>query len=292
MKHTLENAFLTLTVNHSGAEICNLISKETKQEYIWEGDANIWGGTAPVLFPIIGALKDNCYTYKGQTYSLPKHGFIRANNDLEVVEKSETKLSLRYKYNEQSLLMYPFEFEFIVTFSLEDNKVIVHHEVINHGTDEMLFSLGGHPAFACPIMEGGSLEDYYIEFNETENTETHLISEAGLANGKTAPSLSNTNKLTLTDNIFDADALIYKNLKSTSFTLKNTRNSRQLEVSTSDFDYLGIWSKPKAPYVCIEPWLGITDAEDTTGKFEDKEGVLKLDAKKSFEASYCFTITE
>lgn len=291
MTYTIENDFLEAKINSIGAELCSLVSKTTQQQYMWHGDAGIWAGTAPVLFPIVGALKEGSCMYKDQEYAIPKHGFIRNNENLEVKQLSASSITFSYKYSDKTLVIYPFRFEFRVTFRLEGNKLMIDHKVINSGEEEMLFSLGGHPAFKCPLQEGEDYSDYYIEFEEAEHDVRHLLSENGLTNGKTREVLNDSNKLPLTHTLFDEDALIFKNLKSRKATLKNTKNSKQLVVCYPGFDYMGIWAKPNGDFVCIEPWLGITDAEDSTRKLEEKEAMLKLN-KGEFEATYSFEIIE
>jgi len=292
MKHTLENKFLQVSINHRGAEISSIISKKTEQEYIWQADSAIWGSSAPVLFPIIGALKNNNYTYKDNTYTVPKHGFIRHNVSLEILEKTDTLVTLGYKSSEETLKLYPFEFEFSITYSLEGTKLSIQHSVKNNGNETMLFSLGAHPAFNCPLNEGEHYSDYFIEFDQEETDVTHELNLTGLTNGGTHPVLFNTKQLNLTPHIFDNDALIFKNLKSRTATLKNVKNTQEIRVQFDDFNYLGIWAKSNAPFVCIEPWLGITDAENGSGKFEDKEGLLTLESDTTFKAAYSIEVSE
>lgn len=290
--HKLENNQLTVSIQHKGAEISSIKSKKTAQEYIWQADRAIWGSSAPVLFPIIGALKDDCYTYKGNTYTVPKHGFIRHNMSLEVLEKTDTSVTLGYTSSEETLRIYPFEFEFSITYALIDYKLTVSHTVKNNGNDEMLFSLGAHPAFNCPLNDGEHYSDYFIEFDQEETDVTHELSEAGMTTGGSHGVLFNSKQLNLTPHIFDNDALIFKNLKSRTATLKNVKNSTEIQVQFDDFNYLGIWAKSNAPFVCIEPWLGITDAENGSGKFEEKEGMLTLEANNVFKAMYSIEISE
>jgi len=278
MIHTLENSFLK--------------SKKTGNEYMWDANPEIWKSFAPVLFPIIGALKNNCYTYKGNKYSIPKHGFIRNNSNLEIESKTSDTLTLKYKYNEETLKMYPFMFVFSISFHLHDNTLTINQKIENLGKKEMLFSIGAHPAFKCPIQENQNYEDYYIEFEEKEIASTWELAEGGLTSGKTHLVLHHTNKLPLTKSLFNSDALIFKNLKSKKVCLKNLINRNNITIHFTDFNYLGIWAKPNASFVCIEPWLGITDDVNCTGKLENKEGMIKLEQKKTFTADYSIEIDE
>ncbi|MGQ1785526.1 aldose 1-epimerase family protein [Saccharicrinis sp. GN24d3] len=286
MIHTIQNNFLSVSVLHKGAEISSLKSLKTGQEFMWNANPDIWGSHAPVLFPIIGCLKDGKYNYKGKEYSIPKHGILRNNENLELESISKDSLTLKYTYDAHSLKMFPFEFEFYITFKLVESKLIVDHKVVNLGDNEMLFSLGAHPGFNCPLKEGEKYSDYYLEFEHSETDHTWNVSKEGLISGEAELVLDNTNILPLTDTLFDKDALIFKNLKSRLVSLKNKNNDTTLTLSFPDFNYLGIWAKPKAPFVCIEPWLGIADSEDSNGNFEEKEGVIKVKAKEMFEAGF------
>ncbi len=292
MKYSIENQHISVKIQHKGAEICSLKSKKTNQEFMWDANPDIWGSYAPVLFPIIGLLKHDCYSYKGKEYSIPKHGFVRNNTRLELANKTEESLTLILQYNEETLKIYPFKFAFYITFELKEKTLKVKHRIENMGSEELLFSLGGHPAFRCPLNDSEDYTDYYLEFENTETADTWLLSDNGLISESTSPVLINTKKLELTKDMFDKDALIFKKLKSKKVTLKNSKNDTSLSLAFPDFKYLGIWAKPAAPFVCIEPWLGIADSDNSTGEFEKKEGIIKLHAHKSFEAEFDITIQE
>lgn len=292
MIYKIESDKLSVSVKKIGAELCSIVSKESGVEYMWEADPSIWGGSAPVLFPIIGCMKGDGYTYKGKRYTLPKHGFIRNSEDATVVEKSREAISLNFKYSEETLEMYPFKFSFTVTFRVEESRLLVTHNVENLGDDEMIFSLGGHPAFSCPFNSNEKYSDYYIEFETEESAESYSLSSEGLITGETTQPMKNSNILKLTDTLFDSDALMFKDMKSTKATLKSRVNSQELSISYPGFSYLGIWAKPAAPYVCIEPWIGISDSENSSGNLEEKEGVISLSGLESYSASFEIEISE
>lgn len=292
MIHFIENNYLQVSIQHKGAEICSIQSKTTNIEYMWNANPDVWGSYAPVLFPVIGSLKNNSYTYKGENYSVPKHGFIRNNNNLQVVLKTVDSLTLEYKYDEETLKMFPFKFVFSIAFQLIDNKLEVKHKVENLGNEEMFFSLGAHPGFKCPIHKHETYEDYYIQFEEKEFDRTWELSKNGLTTGKTHSVLNNTDKLPLTKSLFSADALIFKSLKSNKVSLMSRHNRYKISLNFADFNYLGLWAKPSAPFICIEPWLGITDDENCSGKLEEKEGIRCLDANSIFSAKYQIEIHE
>jgi galactose mutarotase-like enzyme len=152
----------------------------------------------------------------------------------------------------------------------------------------MYYSLGGHPGFKCPIFEGEKYEDYYIEFEQIENDSTWKVTTDGLIDVTTVPCLENTNRLQLHPLIFENDALIFKNLKSKKATLKTDAHTFGVEVSFSDFNYLGVWAKPNTPFVCIEPWLGISDSINTNKDFTQKEGIQRL--KGGTKQEYVYSI--
>lgn len=284
---SIQNTHLKISVQDKGAELCSIISLKNGKEYMWNADPMFWGSFAPVLFPIIGALKEGEYVYNEKKYSVPKHGFIRNNENLQFHQISENTIAYSLKYNEESLKNYPFKFEFFIRFILEDNSILVEHEVVNHSkTDEMYFSLGGHPAFKCPINEDEVYEDYYLEFEKIENVETWEVLSSGLINSTTRPLLENTTQLNLHKNLFDKDALILKEHNSKKVSLKSRKSNDSVTVEYKDFPYLGIWAKPESNFVCIEPWLGISDSHDTDQNFKTKEGILKLKAQSNFTASF------
>lgn|SRR5690606_2567574 len=287
-EYTIQNEYLTVVIQDTGAEISSIKDNHSK-EYIWQADPNIWGSHAPVLFPIIGALKNGTYTYDGVLYGVPKHGFIRNNKNLKVLKHSKSTLQLQYIYSDETLKNYPFQFEFIITFSLKKKSLEVHHQVKNHtANQEMLFSLGGHPAFKCPLTPEENYNDYVLKFQYNESSDRHLIDENGLQNGETLPFFNNQDTIELQHSLFKDDALIFKDLKSRKVSLAHKIKGEVLSVSFEDFNYLGVWAKTDGNFVCIEPWLGITDHADTNGDFKQKEGILTLAGGETFNA--CFTI--
>ena len=288
---TLQNEKLKITVNKTGAELCEITSTKGKTQFMWDGNPSVWGSYAPNLFPIIGALKDNSFIFESKTYNLPKHGFVRHNKDIMLHEQTDGRLTFKLVSNEDLFKIYPFKFEFYISFKLEDNKIEVIHTVKNTDTKTMYFSVGAHPAFKCPVFNDENYDDYFLEFEHVENSKTHLINmENGLISSQTAPLLNNTNQLPLVHDLFNKDALIFKDLKSKKVALKSKRQGEILSVTYHDFPYLGIWAKPNGNYVCIEPWLGIADNESTNQQLTEKEGIISLTPNTTFEATYTIEI--
>lgn len=286
MKHQIENERYAVQINEVGAELCSFKSKQSGLEYVWQGDAKYWGSTSPVLFPIIGALKNGVYSYKGHEYSIPKHGFIRHNENLTIDRKATNEVTFSYDSDAEVKKHYPFDFHFEITFLLEDNKLTVSHIVENKGTNEMLFSLGGHPAFNCPLLPNESYDDYYLEFDQEQTLPTTVLSGNGLQTDETFDVIQNSSRIDLTEDLFANDALIFKDIVSKKVALKNHQNPHSIEVTYFDFKNLGVWAKHKAPFICVEPWLGVTDHENTTGDFEKKEGVLSLSSNEVYHAKF------
>ncbi len=285
--HSLENNKLKISVKNTGAELCKIKSVNHDTDFMWDANPMVWGSFAPNLFPIIGALKEDTYTFENQKYTLPKHGFVRNNTHVKLLEQTLDSLTFGLSYSEETLKSYPFKFQFFITYTLKDNEIDILHTVKNLDDKIMYFSIGGHPAFKCPVFENENYDDYYLEFENIENSKTHLINMAnGLISSKTKPMLNHTKKLNLYHNLFNEDALIFKDLISRKVALKSEKKGEILNVNYNDFNYLGIWAKPDGDYVCIEPWLGIADSETTNQNFKEKEGVLTLAPHKTFKASY------
>jgi len=292
MKHSIQNETLQVSVKETGAELCSIKSIASGQEFIWQANPDIWGSHAPNLFPVIGCLKNNGFIHEGKEYAMPKHGFIRNNSDIKLLEKVENRLSFLLKSNANTRKVYPFEFEFKIHFILEANQLRVVHEITNTGDGEMLFNLGGHPAFNCQIQDDEAYSDYYLEFEEKETLNTWNLAEGGLIKCEGRQVLENEKQIDLHPEIFANDALIFKNLKSSAVSLKCKKADFELKVSFGDFPYLGLWAKPHAPYVCIEPWIGIADSANTNREFNNKELIQKLPSSESFSAEYSIEIKE
>ena len=290
MKHQIQNKNFSVEVNEKGAELCSFKSKETGLEYVWQGDKAFWGSTAPVLFPIIGALKNGEYTHNEKTYAVPKHGFIRNNQNLVIKNKEDNAITFFYASNEALKTDYPFDFEFEITFTLIENTLTVAHQVTNTGTEEMLFSLGGHPAFNCPLHSNENYDDYFLEFDKIQNLNSIVLSTNGLLTDNIISLVQNSAILPLTTDLFANDALIFKDIDSKKVTLRSSNHANSISVTYSDFSNLGVWAKYQAPFVCIEPWLGVTDHENATGVFKEKDGIIILPFQEKYQAMFSIEI--
>jgi galactose mutarotase-like enzyme len=289
---TIKNKFLQVSVKEIGAELCSIKSVKSSKEYVWQVNPDVWNSHAPNLFPVIGCLKDGGYIYKGKEYKCPKHGFFRNNKNVSLLEKTENSVTYRLSYSEESLKIYPFKFKINIKYILEENQLHVEHTIWNLGEEKMLFSLGGHPGFNCPMNEDEAYSDYYLEFEIPETDQSWRVQQDGLIGKDTISVFNAPGIVNLHPSLFDNDALIFKNLKSKKVSLKSRKSKQVLSMEYKDFPYLGIWAKPNANYVCIEPWIGIADSYNSDRNFETKEGLVSISAKQSFAATYTISIEE
>lgn len=288
MIKTISNSFLTVTVKDIGAEITSI--KDSKnQEYIWQADPTVWGRHSPVLFPIVGKLANNQYCHDGKAYTLNQHGFAR-DMRFSFVQETETGLSCQLLPTQETTQNYPFEFSLLIHYRLVNNSVEVCYEVKNNDTKVMPFSIGAHPAFALSWGENDRIEDYYIEFEKPETADTRHLDNNSLLSDETERILTDESVIPLKEDLFIRDALILLELESEKVSLKSYKHNHKVTVAFSGFPYLGIWAKPKANYVCIEPWHGHVDPADTDGILINKPGIIRLDPGSVFKCNYFIQI--
>jgi galactose mutarotase-like enzyme len=282
---TIRNGTWAAKISEAGAELKNLTDLSTGQEYMWQADPAWWAGTAPVLFPIIGGLKEGAYSLEGRQYKLPSHGFARVS-EFSVSRAGADSAELTLIASPKTRENYPFEFALKVSFALEHAGLAVRYEVTNTGTGQMLFSIGSHPAFNLPFA-GGALENYYVLFEKEEELVRWFFKDGMVEAGKTAEAFDNARVISIGRGTFDQGIMIFKHPASREFTIANSRNSRAIKVVTEGVPYLGIWSKPGgAPFLCIEPWHGIPDMSDTSGNLAEKEGIMSLEPRAVFATGY------
>ncbi len=275
---------IIIEVIQKGAELKSIRLGE--KEFMWDARPEYWGKTSPVLFPFVGGLKDGKFTYNGKEYKSGRHGFAR-DNEFELVEEGENFLRFLLKSNKETLKLYPFEFEFFITYEIKGNTVAIVYEVNNLTDGEMYFSLGAHPAFAC--NEEIDYTDFYLEFDKKEDADLYLL-EGMYIKDEPVKYLRNEDKIQLTEKLFEDDALVFNNLKSNTLTLKNNKNNDFVKVSLTGFPWLGIWAPLGAPFVCIEPWYGVADFVSHNGKIEEKVAINKLEKGENFEAIMEITV--
>lgn len=267
-RHLIQNEYLLAEVLSKGAEWCSLIDKQNGKEYLWQADPAIWPRHAPILFPFVGTLNGHAYILNGISHPMTHHGFAR-DHVFKKTESDSHFITLELTDTELSKNNYPFSFRLQVTFRLEGRMMIQSFVVQNTGNTPMPYSLGGHPGFhADPI------EDHAIEFDREEHLDTRVIAD-GLLTAETMPAI-NGKQIVLHRSVFNQDAFVFTKLKSNRFTLKHRYNGPVLTLDKGNFPQLGIWSKPAAPFVCIEPWHGTADFLGEKKEVFEKPGIIKL----------------
>ena len=278
---------LKIQTKKSGAELTSI--QYNGKEMLFQGtqvlDSNgniYWKRQAPILFPIVGQLKNSQTQIEGEIYEMSQHGFAR-DMDFEEISKTENKHHYLLKYNEETLKKYPYKFELHVIYEIIGDTLTVTYKVKNIDDKTIYFGLGGHPAFNCDYSNG----EYEIVFSENEDKIVFLKLKNGLIDTEKAQNILQDNKIYLKEDTFDNDAVIMKNLKSNKVVLQNHEtNQKILELDFTGFPYLALWSKKGAPFVCIEPWQNTADRIDSTQIYKDKENIIELPKDKEFEYKY------
>lgn len=291
MYTTLRSGTAEAVINSLGAELSSFKLLATGNEYIWSGNAEFWTGRSPVLFPIIGAARGGEIRTGGNTYSIGNHGFAR-RSEFTLIEATDTQAVFQLSYNEQTLASYPYRFNLILTYILSGNTLEISYRVENNDEQEILFQLGTHPAFHCPLDGQGTITDYVLEFSEHEQLERLFLSDAGLViSGKSETVLDNGQLLPLSHEMFFDGALVFRDVKSRTIALKSKLSGKSVTVTSKGFPDLGLWQPKNAPFVCIEPWQGIADGEDFTGELKDKTGIITLPQSSQFNSSLTIEIS-
>ena len=279
---TLSNDVISAQINTLGAELCSL-KNANNRESIWEGNPTYWGKHSPVLFPIVGTLKNNTYNHNNKEYQLTRHGFAR-DMEFELVGKTSSSASFSIHSNSTTLANYPFQFELQIQYIIVHSTLEITYTVINKDTTAIPFSIGAHPAFALP----GNFENYSLEFEKEEPLEYTLL-DNDLVSTQTETIATISNSIPLTYKLFERDALIFKKLQSNSLTILD-KEKPLLKVNFEDFPNLGIWTKVGAPFICIEPWFGYSDTIESNGNLFEKEGVIVLEANDTFQTKFSLEI--
>lgn len=275
----IENSDYAVTINPHGAELSGVFCKKNRHEYLWQGDPAVWSGRSPILFPVVGKLKNDVYTYNGQSYSMEKHGFAR-REDFTLTEQAEQALTLTFADCDKHRASYPFEYSLDVSYRLSRNVLNVCHRVTNRQQSPIYFSLGAHPGFFC--KPGVS----YLEFERDETVQARQLDESILISDQPVDFLNGQKVWPLQRDTFLKDAYILEGLCSGGLWVRNPATGRDVKASFGGAPYLGLWAKPGADYVCVEPWLGLNDDHHQTGRLEDKKGIVALDAGRVFSFEF------
>ena len=277
MKTTISNGFLQATILHKGAELCSL--KTLENEHIWNANPAFWSKHSPVLFPIVGTLKNNVYQFENNQFEMFRHGFARDMN-FNLIFSSQNQVSFSLNNSENTFVVYPFKFELIVTYILENKKLKIQYNVLNLDDKKIPFSIGVHPAFSLK----NDFKNYSLDFEFDEMLEFNLLQQ-DLLTDKTEKLQLIDKKMQLNYNLFRNDALVFKKLKSKTITISEY-GKPFLIVNFHQFPNLGIWTKKDAPFICIEPWFGFADEILTSGNILEKNGIILLDKKSEWHAEF------
>ncbi len=287
----LENDLLEVTINSFGAELSSITGKETGTQYLWDADEKFWKRSAPVLFPFVGSLKNKKYTVDGKDYPMGQHGFAR-DMEFSVVSETKDEAWFELRSNDDTLAKFPFEFVLKIGYRLDGNDIKVTWHVENPGDKELLFSIGGHPAFMCPVTEDGKQSDYYLKFDADKALTYGLLSGDGLLDRDDyLLGVDINGYCAIDEHMFDKDALIIEHFQASKVSLCTPDKKPYLTVSF-DAPLFGLWSPAGkgAPFVCIEPWYGRCDRADFSGELKDREYGNVLAVGETFEKSYDITI--
>ena len=281
---TLKNEYLTANLTEVGGELKSL--KYNDSEYIWEGKKEVWAGSCPLLFPICGGLKNDKYVLNGKEYTLQKHGYARFKT-FEIENKTDDSVVFLHKSDDETKKCFPFEYELRIIYTLVEKTIKIDYSVINKTDDTMYFSIGSHEGYYTP--EG--IEDYDVLFPQNETLNSNVL-YGNLLSNQQLPILKDSNVLPLYDKYFTIDALVFKDLKSKSATLRNRKTGRALRVDFPQDDYFLLWHKPNSPYICLEPWAGVPDTVGSSFDITEKEGIIALDGKSEYNHTHSITIIE
>lgn len=287
MLYTLKNNSAMLQIDSLGAEIKSF-KDVFGTEYMWSGDPAYWKRTAPVLFPIVGSLRNKTTVIDGQPYTMGQHGFAR-DMEFRVLYQSETRIVFCLKSNAETKKMYPYEFDLLITYTLEGSSYTCKYEVVNMDDRSIYFALGAHPGFNCPVVPGEPFENYQIEFGEPQTADCPYVQDNGvIAFHKRRRVIENAKVIPLNRELFAHDALIFDSLTSKTVRIVSRTTGRGVEMDFNGFDYLGIWQPrtDSTPFVCLEPWVGIADCDDSDGVYEHKRGIRRLEKSESFTVAY------
>lgn len=281
---TLKNTYLTAEISPRGAELKSLRSCDS--EYVWEGDAAWWGASCPILFPICSGLKDGKFTFEGKEYSLQKHGYARFKT-FSVESASDTSAVFLHCSDNETKEVYPFDYELRVIFTLVGKSLKIDYSVKNTGKGNMYFNIGGHEGYATP--EG--IEAYDVIFDKKVSLGASLL-DGNLLSDKAVLILENSDTLSLKEDYFSEDALIFRDVPSRCATLRRRGGGHAIRVEFPDAKHLLLWQVCGAPYICIEPWDGIPDVVGCSGDITEKESVVTLGAGENYVFSHTLTVLE
>lgn len=281
--HSIASDDLRASVKTHGAELCRL-QTGAGIDLLWSGDPAFWAGQAPVLFPVVGALKGGRLLHQGESYPMAKHGFAR-NRDFRLVRLTGHSCSFRLVDDPGTRTMYPFPFQLDLTFCITGPELRVQYDLHNPGDADLPASFGAHPAFRWPLLPGVPKQAHWLEFEKPEADLLPAVASDGLLTGPSKPSPLRGRHLALAEGLFSEDALIFRPAQSRAVRY-SAPGSPVLELAWDGFPQLGVWSKPGAGFLCIEPWRGYASPETFDGEFTGKPGVFLVSPGGTASAHY------
>ena len=283
--YQLQNNDLSIKVKSFGAELSSVFSFKNNIEYIWQAEESLWPRHAPNLFPIVGKLKDGTFNYKNTDYHLSQHGFAR-DKDFICIEKTETKLIFELTASAETLNNYPFHFSFQISYTLNENCLKTEYKIFNPDNTDLYFSVGAHPAFNCPLTENEKFEDYNLIFPLKNQLIINTLNDGLIKESTQIISLINNN-LKVSKSLFDNDALVLMNSQIEKISLISTQTNHGVTMECENCPYFGIWTKKNSEkFICLEPWYGIADMENSKSNIANKTGIIKLEPEQNFNCSY------
>lgn len=282
----INNENLSVIISEKGAELQSL--QYDQREYVWQGDSAYWAKHSPILFPVVGELKEGKYFFENKEYALPRHGFAR-DRLFEWYRDSASSVTFILKSDEGSLAVYPFQFTLKIIYKVEGTRLFCSYVVENNDTRALYFSIGGHPAFNLPLVGNLEYSDYSIWFNSDKVLERHLLFN-GLTGDDTETLNLPNNQLPMEHSLFYDDAIVLKKINSTSVKLSTYKDPHGLTLTFEGFPYFGIWAARDAPFVCLEPWCGIADNIHHDQQLIHKEGINELQVNESWQRTWSIEV--
>jgi len=289
MTYHLQNENIIITVDSKGAELKSVFNKSNQEEILWQANPEFWGKSSPVLFPILGTLKNDIYIYNQKQYKMPRYGFARDYN-FNLDNVSESQLIFSLESSKEIVQVYPFLFKLQIIYTLENNSLQVKYKVENlSDVETMYFSLGAHPAFNVGL-KADDFSDYSLLFNKDKELKANCLKDGLLITDKNTITLTNQ-KLPLNYKLFENDALVLLDMKSDKITLMNNEDKNMLTFEFENFPYFGLWTVKDSGFICLEPWAGVADFETHDQQLENKTGINTLKPNENWSASWTISIT-
>jgi galactose mutarotase-like enzyme len=294
---TIKSDRIQVSASTKGAELQSIKGPDGV-EYLWQGDPAFWPRRSPLLFPIVGALPGGAYTYRGKSYTMGNHGFVR-DAEFCLTFQGADEMSFELESDDKSRAIYPFDFVLGVTYRTRGDTLEVAYRVVNSGEKKMTFSIGAHPAFRAPIINGEKRTDFDLVFERTESVDRYFLNGDNLCTGKSESFLDRASSVPLSGALFERGAIVLKDHLSRKVRLESRVSGRFVELSFPDFSQLGIWSPNggangaavgEVPFVCIEPWFGVMPLAGSDPELERKEAVLSLAPSAVFGAAYTIKV--